>query len=64
MERTSDVIVVGAGIVGSVLAYLLAHSGRSVRMLDRGLPGGEASGARAGLLTTVAEGSGKGPYLD
>jgi glycine oxidase len=64
LERTSDVIVVGAGIVGSVLAYLLAHSGRSVRMLDRGLSGGEASGARAGLLTTVAEGSGKGPYLD
>lgn len=64
MKRTSDVLIIGAGIVGSMLACLLAWSGRSVRLLDRGQSGGEASGARAGLLTTVAEGSGKGPYLD
>ncbi|EGK12453.1 hypothetical protein HMPREF9374_1520 [Desmospora sp. 8437] len=64
MDRTSDVLIIGAGIVGSMLAYLLAQKGGSVRLLDRGQPGGEASGATAGLLTTVAEGSGKGPYLD
>jgi glycine oxidase len=64
MERTSDIIVIGAGIVGAMLAYRLACEGRTVRLIDRGQPGGEASGAKAGLLTTVAEGSGKGPYLD
>jgi glycine oxidase len=46
-----------------MLAYWLGRSGRSVRLLERGQPGQEASGAYAGLLTTIAEGSGDGPYL-
>lgn len=61
---TTDTIIVGAGIIGSMLAYWLGKSGRSVRLLERNLPGQEASGSRAGLLTTIAEGNGSGAYLD
>lgn len=63
MDRQTDVIIVGAGIVGAMLAYHLAKSGRSVRLLEKASPGQEASGAFAGLLTTIAEGDEEGPYL-
>lgn len=63
MNAGTDVIVVGGGVIGGMLTYWLARSGRTVRLLERGLPGQEASGAFAGLLTTSAEGSDEGPYL-
>ena len=34
MENTSDVIVIGAGIVGNATAYYLAKHGLSVRVLE------------------------------
>lgn len=37
--RKTDVVVVGAGIVGLACAYFLADSGLDVLILDRGLPG-------------------------
>lgn len=45
-----DVIVVGAGIVGSATAYHLAASGLHVALLDKGSTAGEASQAAAGML--------------
>ncbi|HEX7734154.1 MAG TPA: FAD-dependent oxidoreductase [Ktedonobacteraceae bacterium] len=62
MKTTSDVIIVGAGIVGCMLAYWLRKSGRSVLLFERGQPGQEASGAYAGLLSPAAEGHVEGPY--
>ena len=35
-EPDFDVIVVGAGIAGSLAAYLLARQGRSVLLIERG----------------------------
>jgi glycine oxidase len=64
MKKTSDILVVGAGVVGAMLTYHLAKQGCNVRLIERTQPGTEASGAYAGLLTTVAEGSGQGPYLE
>lgn len=53
MER-ADVVVVGAGLIGSSIAWRLAQAGRRVVLLDRGEPGAEASAAGAGLLQPEA----------
>jgi glycine/D-amino acid oxidase-like deaminating enzyme len=41
----SHVLVVGAGLLGSAVAYHLARSGAAVTVLERGRPGGGTSGA-------------------
>lgn len=46
----SDVIVVGAGVMGLSLALALAQRARRVLVLDRSAPGREASAATAGTL--------------
>lgn len=50
-----DVAIVGAGVIGCAIAYELARAqaGRIV-VLDRGLPGAEASNASAGLLAVAS----------
>src|SRR6185503_1272884 len=50
MRTAPDVLVVGAGVIGAAVAYEAAKAGRSVLLVDRGAPGGEASGAAAGVL--------------
>lgn len=45
-----DVLVVGGGVVGLALAYELAGRGRRVRLIERGVPGQEASWAGAGII--------------
>ncbi len=44
----SDVIVVGGGIVGTTTAFFLRRRGVSVRLLERGLTGQQASGVNFG----------------
>jgi len=45
-----DCLIVGGGVIGLSLAYELARSQLSVRVIDRGEPGREASWAGAGIL--------------
>src|SRR4051812_44154649 len=45
-----DVIVIGAGVIGTSIALALARRGASVILLDRGAPGAEASSAAAGVI--------------
>lgn len=45
-----DCLIVGGGVIGLSLAYELNSRGMSVRVIERGLPGQEASWAGAGLL--------------
>jgi len=63
-SRGYDVAVVGAGIVGSAIAYECARRGARVVLLDRDEPGAHASGAAAGMLAPCSEAHAPGPFLD
>jgi glycine oxidase len=51
--ESPDIIIVGAGIIGLSLALELRERGASVTVMDRGLPGHEASSAAAGMLAAA-----------
>jgi glycine/D-amino acid oxidase-like deaminating enzyme len=46
------IVVVGAGIIGSCLAYVLARAGERVVLTDPGMPGGGASAASYAWLNS------------
>ncbi|MGB5283034.1 MAG: FAD-dependent oxidoreductase, partial [Polyangiales bacterium] len=50
-----DVIVVGGGLMGCSVAYRLAKDGARVLVLERSVPGAEASSAAAGILGPSVE---------
>ncbi len=52
MVKRSDVIVVGAGVVGAAVAATLGKSGRRVIILEQGVPGGAVSGASLACIGT------------
>ncbi len=53
MTRNDTVAVIGAGVVGSAVAYALAREGRTVLLLDRAEPGtGGASFGNAGHIAS------------
>jgi glycine oxidase len=45
-----DVIVVGAGAIGTSIAYQLTKAGVKVTVFERGQVGGESTGASAGMI--------------
>ena len=57
-----SVLIVGGGIIGCATAYELAKGGCRVTLLERDTPGGEASGAAAGLLAPLGESRDPGPF--
>ena len=61
---SSDVAIVGGGIMGSAIALRLAQRGLRVTVIERGIPGAEASSAAAGILGPQMEAEGPGPLLD
>lgn len=64
MKTTTDVVIVGGGVIGCAIAYYLSKSHVSVTVLERGEIGGGASGAAAGLLAPLGPLSGPGPLAD
>ncbi len=57
-----DVVVVGAGVQGSSVALRLAQAGRAVAVLERAVPGAEASSAAGGILSPGVEALEPGPF--
>src|SRR5258707_3492596 len=51
-DQTTDVIVLGAGIVGVSAAYAARQRGLSVVLVDRREPGSETSYGNAGILSS------------
>jgi glycine oxidase len=63
-QTTADVVVVGGGIMGCAVALRLRGRGLGVTVIERGIPGAEASSAAAGILGPQMEADGPGPLLD
>ena len=61
--KQKRVAVVGGGLVGSAVARALAERGASVVVVERGVPGAEASWAAGGILSPQAECDVDGPML-
>lgn len=55
MDSSSDVIIVGGGLIGCAIALRLAQRRMQVRVFDRGEPGCEASSAGAGMIAPQGE---------
>lgn len=57
-------LVVGGGIMGTSCALALARRGASVTVLEKSVPGAEASSAAAGILGAQLECTSPGPLFD
>ncbi|MDA1313904.1 MAG: FAD-dependent oxidoreductase [Acidobacteria bacterium] len=65
LPRSSEVVIVGAGMVGLATAYYLAQAGlKDICIVDRGTALGEASGANAGGLWFAQESIEPGPVAE
>jgi glycine oxidase len=54
-SRSSNIIVIGAGVIGCAVAYELSRRGAVVRVVDDRLPGMGATQASAGMLAPFTE---------
>jgi len=59
-----DVLIIGAGIMGTSAAWELARHGVQCLVLERSVPGAEASSAAAGILGAQAEAHAPGPMSE
>lgn len=57
-------VIVGGGTMGSAIARVLARGGARVTVLERAVPGAEASSAAAGIIGAQGEADSPGPFLD
>ncbi|HEY4395890.1 MAG TPA: FAD-dependent oxidoreductase, partial [Polyangia bacterium] len=63
-QPMTEVAIIGGGIMGSAVALRLAQRGIGVTVIERGIPGAEASSAAAGILGPQMEADGPGPLLE
>jgi glycine oxidase len=62
-QKSQPIVVVGGGLVGMAVARALARAGAAVLLVERGVPGAEASWAAGGILSPQAECDVDGPML-
>jgi glycine oxidase len=63
-SASAPVVVVGGGVMGCAAAYELARQGLPVTVLERSVPGAEASSAAAGILGAQVEAHHPGPMTE
>lgn len=61
---TQKVLIIGGGVMGCGIGFRLAQAGADVTVLERAIPGAEASSAAAGILAPQMETEKPGPFLD
>jgi glycine oxidase len=61
---SSDILVIGSGIIGCAVAYELGRRGASVRVIDDRPPGSGATRASAGMLAPYNEIDEEGAHLE
>jgi glycine oxidase len=54
-QSETELLVIGAGLIGLASAWALRRAGRRVRVLDAAAPGAGASGVAAGMLAALCE---------
>ncbi len=64
MSNSSDIIVIGAGVIGCAIAHELARRGASVEIVDDRPPGMGATQASAGVLAPFIEAREGNPLLE
>lgn len=64
MSAAYDVTIVGGGVMGCAAAFELARRGIRALVLERSVPGAEASSAAAGMLGAQVESRAPGPFVD
>ncbi len=62
--RDMNVVIVGGGLMGCGIALRLRQAGARVTVLERSIPGAEASSAAGGILAPQQESEGPGPFLE
>jgi glycine oxidase len=60
----AEVVIVGGGVMGTACAWELSRLGKSVLVLERSVPGAEASSAAAGILGARVEAHAPGPLAE
>ena len=50
---SSDILIIGAGVIGMMTALQLAQSGQRVSLIDKGQAGLEASWAGGGIISPL-----------
>ena len=63
-QTSPDVVVIGGGVIGLSVAYVLAREGASVTVIDRDAMGRGASWAGAGMIPPFTRRSQHGPIVD
>ena len=64
MKQTTDMAIIGGGVIGCAIAYYLRKLGADVTLVERGEIGSQASSAAAGLLAPLGPLPGPGPLAD
>jgi glycine oxidase len=62
MHQSTDVLIVGGGVIGCAIAYFLRKAGVEVMVIEREEIAAESSGAAGGLITQLGGLGGSPPF--
>lgn len=61
MTTTADVVLIGGGVIGAAIAWYLAEQQQRTILIEKNIPGQEASAAAAGILAVASGRARNGP---